>query len=145
VNTYEKRMIIGTKRPPESCSKTQVSQVNRKTCSPNLSRLLSVIEVVGGGGVDLIVQYDKITYRPARLAMQNNHPFRQKMPFHFRFHFHQKNSVSIFVFIFSLRFRFFMEKSEKFPLHFYPYVRVRALVRLCCVLVLALWPSRCMR
>jgi hypothetical protein len=43
VNTDEKRMIIGTKRPPESCSKTQASQVNQKTCSPNLSRLLSVM------------------------------------------------------------------------------------------------------
>jgi hypothetical protein len=43
-NTGEKRMIIETKRPPESCSKTQTSQVNRKTCSPNLSRLLSVME-----------------------------------------------------------------------------------------------------
>jgi hypothetical protein len=42
-NTDEKRMIIGTKRPPELCRKTQASQVNRKTCSPNLSRLLSVI------------------------------------------------------------------------------------------------------
>jgi hypothetical protein len=43
VNMDEKRMIIGTKRPPESCSKTQASQVNRKTCSPILSRLLSVM------------------------------------------------------------------------------------------------------
>jgi hypothetical protein len=42
-NTDKKRMIIGIKRPPESCSKTQASQVNRKTCFPNLSRLLSVI------------------------------------------------------------------------------------------------------
>jgi hypothetical protein len=42
-NTDEKQMIIRTKRPPESCSKTQASQVNRKTCSPNLSRLLSVM------------------------------------------------------------------------------------------------------
>jgi hypothetical protein len=43
VNTDEKRMIIGTKRPPKSCSKTQASQVNRKNYSPNLSRLLSVM------------------------------------------------------------------------------------------------------
>jgi hypothetical protein len=43
VNTDKKRMIIETKRPPESCSKTQGSQVNQKTCSPNLSILLSVI------------------------------------------------------------------------------------------------------
>jgi hypothetical protein len=43
VNTDEKRMIIGTKRPAESCNKTQASQVNRKTCSPNLSRLLSIM------------------------------------------------------------------------------------------------------
>jgi hypothetical protein len=28
-NMDEKWMIIGTKRPPESCRKTQVSQVNR--------------------------------------------------------------------------------------------------------------------
>jgi hypothetical protein len=35
VNTDEKRMIIGTKIPPKSCSKTQTSQVNRKTCFPN--------------------------------------------------------------------------------------------------------------
>jgi hypothetical protein len=42
-NTDEKRMIIGTKRQPESCSKTQACQVNQKTCSPNLSRLLSVM------------------------------------------------------------------------------------------------------
>jgi hypothetical protein len=37
-NMDEKRMIIGTKRPPESCSKTQASHVNRKSCFPNLSR-----------------------------------------------------------------------------------------------------------
>jgi hypothetical protein len=43
VNTDEKRMIIGTKRPPESCSKTQARQINQKTCSPNMSRLLSVM------------------------------------------------------------------------------------------------------
>jgi hypothetical protein len=43
VNMDEKRIIIGTKRLPESCSKTQESQVNQKTCSPNLSRLLSVM------------------------------------------------------------------------------------------------------
>jgi hypothetical protein len=42
-NTDEKRMIIGTKRPPESCSKTQASQLNRKTYSPNLSKLFSVM------------------------------------------------------------------------------------------------------
>jgi hypothetical protein len=42
-NMDEKRMIIRVKRPPKSCSKTEASQVNRKTCSPNLSRLLSVI------------------------------------------------------------------------------------------------------
>jgi hypothetical protein len=42
-NTDKKRMIIGTKRLSELCSKTQASQVNRKTCSPNLSRLLSVM------------------------------------------------------------------------------------------------------
>jgi hypothetical protein len=43
VNTDAKWMIIGTKRPPESCSKTQASQANWKTCSPNQSRLLSVM------------------------------------------------------------------------------------------------------
>jgi hypothetical protein len=42
-NTDKKRMIIGTKRPPELCIKTQASQVNQKTCSSNLSRLLSVM------------------------------------------------------------------------------------------------------
>jgi hypothetical protein len=47
-NTDENRMIIRTKRPPESCSKIQASQVNQKTCSPNLSRLLSVM---GEGGL----------------------------------------------------------------------------------------------
>jgi hypothetical protein len=43
MNTDKKRMIIRTNRPPESCNKTQASQVNGKTCSPNLSRLLSVM------------------------------------------------------------------------------------------------------
>jgi hypothetical protein len=43
VNMNEKQMIIETKRPSESCNKTQASQLNRKTCSPNLSRLLSVM------------------------------------------------------------------------------------------------------
>jgi hypothetical protein len=43
VNTDEKRMIIGYKIPPKSCSKTQASQVNRKICFPNLSRLLGVM------------------------------------------------------------------------------------------------------
>jgi hypothetical protein len=47
-NMDEKWMIIGTKRPPESCRKTQVSQVNRQTCSPNLSQLLSVTRNRGG-------------------------------------------------------------------------------------------------
>jgi hypothetical protein len=42
-NLDEKRMIIGTKRPPESCSKTKASQVYRKTYSLNLSKLLSVM------------------------------------------------------------------------------------------------------
>jgi hypothetical protein len=39
----EKQMIVGTKRPPESCRKTQESQENRKTCALNLSRLLGVM------------------------------------------------------------------------------------------------------
>jgi hypothetical protein len=52
VNTDEKRMIIGIKRPPKSCNKTQVSQVNQKTCSPNLSRLLSVIGGIWVGCFD---------------------------------------------------------------------------------------------
>jgi hypothetical protein len=47
-NTDKKWMIITTKRPPESCSKTQASQANQKTWSPNLLRLLSVI---GEGGL----------------------------------------------------------------------------------------------
>jgi hypothetical protein len=42
-NTDEKWMIIETKRTPESCSKTQISQVNQKTCSPNLLRLLNAM------------------------------------------------------------------------------------------------------
>jgi hypothetical protein len=43
-NTDGKRMIVGTKRPLESCIITQSSQVNRKICSPNLSLLLSITE-----------------------------------------------------------------------------------------------------
>jgi hypothetical protein len=42
-NTDEKQMIVGTKRPLESCRKTQESQENRKTCALNLSRLLGVM------------------------------------------------------------------------------------------------------
>jgi hypothetical protein len=33
VNTDKNWMIVGNKKPPESYSKTQASQVNRKTCS----------------------------------------------------------------------------------------------------------------
>jgi hypothetical protein len=42
-DAYEKQMIVGTKRPPKSCRKTQESQANRKTCARNLSRLLGVM------------------------------------------------------------------------------------------------------
>jgi hypothetical protein len=53
-NTDEKQMIIGTNKPPESCSRTQTSQLNQKTCFPNLSRLFSVMREYGW--VALIVQ-----------------------------------------------------------------------------------------
>jgi hypothetical protein len=56
----EKQMIVGTKRPLESCRKTQESQENQKTCALNLSRLLGVMG--GRGWVALTVQYDKVTY-----------------------------------------------------------------------------------
>jgi hypothetical protein len=36
-------MIVGTKRPPESCRKMQESQENWKTCALNLSWLLGII------------------------------------------------------------------------------------------------------
>jgi hypothetical protein len=39
----KKQIIVGTKRPPESCRKTQESQQNRKTCALNLSQLLGVM------------------------------------------------------------------------------------------------------
>jgi hypothetical protein len=39
----EKQMIVGTKRQPESCRKTQESQANKKTCALNLSRLLGAM------------------------------------------------------------------------------------------------------
>jgi hypothetical protein len=54
-------MIVGTKRPPESCRKTQESQENQKTYALNLSRLLGIMG--GREWVALMVQYDKITYR----------------------------------------------------------------------------------
>jgi hypothetical protein len=48
VNTDEKRMIIGTKRPPESCSKTQASQVNQKNLFP---KPIKITQCNGGVGV----------------------------------------------------------------------------------------------
>jgi hypothetical protein len=39
----ENQMIVRTKRPLESCRKTQESQANQKTCALNLSRLLGVM------------------------------------------------------------------------------------------------------
>jgi hypothetical protein len=39
-NADEKQMIVGTKRQPKACRK---SQENQKTCALNLSRLLGVI------------------------------------------------------------------------------------------------------
>jgi hypothetical protein len=39
----KKQMIVGTKRPLESCRKTQESQENQKTCVLNLSRLVSAM------------------------------------------------------------------------------------------------------
>jgi hypothetical protein len=43
VDADKKQMIVGTKRPPKSCRKTQKSQANQKTCALNLSPLLGVM------------------------------------------------------------------------------------------------------
>jgi hypothetical protein len=128
---------------------TQANQVNRKTCSPNLSRLLSVMRGVGvscfdssiwqGHILDLLDWPCKtIIKRKFHISWKRKlpfpHLFRRKTPFHFRFHFRQKNSVSVSVpqisvsvFIFSFRFHFSAEKSESFRSTFIP-----SLVHLVC-------------
>jgi hypothetical protein len=49
VNTDEKWMITGTKRPAESCNKTQESQVNQKKLFP---KPVKITQCNGGVEVD---------------------------------------------------------------------------------------------
>jgi hypothetical protein len=130
------------KIPPKSYSKTQASQVNRKTCFPNLSRLLGVMGGVWVGCFDSSIwqyhilglldwPYQKTIKQKFHIIRKRKlpfpHLFRRKTLSHFRFHFRQKNSVSISVpqisvsvFIFSFCFYFSAEKSENFCSTFIP-------------------------